>query len=527
MKLTIKEFLIAIKKYKTLFLKSIIWVLLVAALDSLIPFAFKQYLSFSIESNTVKVLLIFASCFIGYLLLKILFKICWYRSLDSFGGAYLDNLVRDSQNKIIKDCSYLEIEKNKNSKIKHILYVDSLNVFTSIGHHLPSLISSIIILIATFVLSIFINPIFTIIIFVSFLLGLFISILSKKIISGASANTNFFLKNFNYSTSSFLDCLEIGKANNLNEYFNKKSSDSIKAFINAAKKEDTKTYFWSGLSEGYSTLLTYVLSAILVLPLFDGTIVNYAFFTLICSIVLGESQKIVSNLRLIFKSQVSFKNVNDLKNKESKEIKYLEHINRIHSNNLNFSIDDKQIINNLSFDFKKGELIRIQGPNGSGKSTLIKLITGLYPNDKIIYNDNEVGNPNKKMIYIDQNEMFLNETVADYLSIMIRQDINKDAILEDFSFLHFDNKLLDKHIENFGENLSNGEKKKILILRMLLKIKEVDLIILDEIMSGLDVETKKGFIEYIQNINIKKDKIFIIVEHDSNLNLVFDKTINL
>ena len=98
MKLTIKEFLIAIKKYKTLFLKSIIWVLLVAALDSLIPFAFKQYLSFSIESNTVKVLLIFTSCFIGYLLLKILFKICWYRSLDSFGGAYLDNLVRDSQN---------------------------------------------------------------------------------------------------------------------------------------------------------------------------------------------------------------------------------------------------------------------------------------------------------------------------------------------------------------------------------------------------------------------------------------------
>ena len=527
MKLIIKEFLIATKKYKALFFKSIIWVLLVACLDSFIPFAFKQYLSFSIESNTINVLLIFVGCFIGYLILKILFKIFWYRSLDSFGGAYLDNLVRDSQNKIIKDCSYLEIEKDKNLKIKHILYVDSLNVFTSIGHHLPSLFSSIIILIVTFVLSIFINPIFTIIIFISFLLGLFISILSKKIITGASANTNRFLKNFNYSTSSFLDCLEIGKANNLNEYFNKKSSDSIKAFIHAAKKEDTKTYFWTGLSEGYSTLLTYVLSAILVLPLFDGTIVNYAFFTLICSIVLSESQKIVSNLLLIFKSQISFKNVYDLKNKESKETKYLEQINRIHANNLSFNIDDKQIIKNLNIDFKTGELIRIQGPNGSGKSTLIKIIIGLYPNNEIIYNDDELGSPNKKMIYIDQNEMFLNETVDEYLSIMNGRNIDIKSVLEQYSFLHFDNDLLDKQIENFGENLSNGEKKKILILRMLLKIKEVDLVILDEIMSGLDVETKKGFVEYIQNTNVKKDKIFIIVEHDDNLGLVFDKTINL
>ena len=527
MKLIVKEFFIAIKKYKVLFLKSIVWVILVACLDSFIPFAFKNYLSFSIESNTINVLLIFVGCFIAYLTLKILFKILWYRSLDSFGGAYLDNLVRETQNTLVNNCSFLEIEKIKNTKIKHILYVDSLNTFTSIGHHLPSLFSSILVLIVTFVLSFFINIIFTIIILVAFFIGIFISVLSKKIITKASSNTNSFLKKFNYSTSSFLDCLEIGKTNNLNSYFSKKSSESINNFIRAAKKEDTKTYFWSGISDGYNTLLTYLLSAILVLPLFDGTIVNYAFFTLICGIVLEESQRIVSNLRLVFKSHISFKNINDLKNIEIKEKTYLNEINSISASNLSFKVGEKQILENINFVFRKGELIRIEGPNGSGKSTLIKLITGLYENDSIIYNQEEFGNPNRKMVYIDQNELFLNEIVNDYLTIITAKTITRKDISDNFSFLNFDLNLLDKQIENFGENLSNGEKKKILILRMLLKLPDVDLIILDEVMSGLDVETKAGFIKYIQQKNIKKDKIFIIVEHDSTLNLIFDQTISL
>ena len=230
---------------------------------------------------------------------------------------------------------------------------------------------------------------------------------------------------------------------------------------------------------------------------------------------------------MVFKSHISFKNINDLKNIEIKEKTYLNEINSISASNLSFKVGEKQILENINFVFRKGELIRIEGPNGSGKSTLIKLITGLYENDSIIYNQEEFGNPNRKMVYIDQNELFLNEIVNDYLTIITAKTITRKDISDNFSFLNFDLNLLDKQIENFGENLSNGEKKKILILRMLLKLPDVDLIILDEVMSGLDVETKAGFIKYIQQKNIKKDKIFIIVEHDSTLNLIFDQTISL
>jgi len=43
---------------------------------------------------------------------------------------------------------------------------------------------------------------------------------------------------------------------------------------------------------------------------------------------------------------------------------------------LNYLIDDKKIINDISFNVNEGDFISILGPNGSGKSTLIKLISG-------------------------------------------------------------------------------------------------------------------------------------------------------
>ena len=64
---------------------------------------------------------------------------------------------------------------------------------------------------------------------------------------------------------------------------------------------------WAGLSSGYLSLFSYFISALLVLPLFDGTILNYAILTIICSLAIQESETIVDNFRLLFKSIISLK----------------------------------------------------------------------------------------------------------------------------------------------------------------------------------------------------------------------------
>lgn len=527
MKIILSEFIKSIKKYKWEFFKTIIWVLVLSLLNALIPYCFKRYLDLSISKNDVAIFAIFLGAFIAYIGIKIICKILWYRSLDSFGGRYLSDTISDCQNKILKDTSYLDLQKNKNTKIKHTLYVDALNSFTAVGHHLPSLISSIFVLVIVFIVSGFVSITLTLVLIGTVLLGFVISILSRRFITKASSITNSHLKEMNYEISSFTDCVELGKANNLGDYFDTKSRKSINSFIKAAKKEDTKTYFWSGLSEGYNTLLTYAVAAILALPFFDGTLINYAFFTLVCAVALEESQTFVGNLRLLFKSEVGFVNINNILNTPSVEKESLDSIDSIYSASLNFSIDEKAIFKDFSFNFKKGDFVRICGPNGSGKSTLIKLISGLYENEEIFFNDGIKGNPINKTLLIDQNEMLLNEKVIDYFSLICHKNVEEEDLITYCKMLNLGKDSLQKQIENYGENLSNGERKKIQIIRLLVVEKDVNLIILDEVMAGLDVETKNILIDHLTKEDSLKNKIIIMIEHDNNLKLPYTQVINL
>ncbi len=64
-----------------------------------------------------------------------------------------------------------------------------------------------------------------------------------------------------------------------------------------------------------------------------------------------------------------------------------EHILEI--KDLTFSVDEKEILSNISFQVKKGELVTISGPSGSGKSTLLKLVANMLPKTRgnILFNN--------------------------------------------------------------------------------------------------------------------------------------------
>ena len=81
----------------------------------------------------------------------------------------------------------------------------------------------------------------------------------------------------------------------------------------------------------------------------------------------------------------------------------------------------------------------------------------------------------------------------------------------------------DRAIENEGKSLSVGQRKKLLIMKMLLRIEEASVLIVDEIEAGLDQETREKYEQLLNLIAKKKNKFIIVVEHDPQGTIEFTK----
>ncbi len=92
----------------------------------------------------------------------------------------------------------------------------------------------------------------------------------------------------------------------------------------------------------------------------------------------------------------------------------------------------------------------------------------------------------RQFLYVGQEEIFLNETVEDYLHIITQ---NKGETVT-YLLKEYD-MAADRAIENEGKSLSVGQRE-LLIMKMLLRIEEASVLIVDEIEAGLDQEQEKN-----------------------------------
>lgn len=182
--------------------------------------------------------------------------------------------------------------------------------------------------------------------------------------------------------------------------------------------------------------------------------------------------------------------------------------------NIKVSIKDeeKTVINNLSLKINDGEIHAIMGPNGTGKSTLAKVIMGHYKYNleegSITFNNQDLSDLTTDqraklgLFLAYQDPTIINGVKNSELLKTAREEITGNHI----SYFEFINKINSslKELE-FKDNMvhrdvnagfSGGEKKKNEILQ--LKILEPKFIILDEIDSGLDIDSLKIV---CQNIN--------------------------
>lgn len=259
-----------------------------------------------------------------------------------------------------------------------------------------------------------------------------------------------------------------------------------------------------------------------------------AFFILLSNILIQYSQKLELIIQQIMHSRICFKNLENIINLPQRNgTQKIEKIDNIFFDKVSFSYPEteKLIFKDFSFRLEKGDCLKIEGQNGSGKTTFVKLLTNLYSvhSGKIYYNDIDIKDflPRaliQKVLYINQEETFINESIEDYFNILTKNNFNQNTSLNLYK------ELLDlefnKTIANNGANLSVGQRKKILILKFLSLYQNADLIILDEIFAGLDLKTKDFFTKKLNEIIAKEQKIFIFISHE-DCNIKYNKVLSL
>ena len=184
-------------------------------------------------------------------------------------------------------------------------------------------------------------------------------------------------------------------------------------------------------------------------------------------------------------------------------------------------LDEKKVIDNISFKTLQGKTTALVGPSGCGKSTLIKLVARLYDYDsgKITIDDKEIKNIDTQDLFkhismVFQDVTLFNGSVMENIRLG-RSSASDEEVLEAARLANCDDfvkKLprgYETEIGENGSNLSGGERQRISIARAFLK--DAEIILLDEIAASLDVENEKYIQESLNKLT--KNKTVIIISH--------------
>lgn len=187
--------------------------------------------------------------------------------------------------------------------------------------------------------------------------------------------------------------------------------------------------------------------------------------------------------------------------------------------NIAYQANQKQILQNISFEVEEKAFLTLIGPSGAGKSTILKLIANLInPNHgKILFNGKDIMKIDpliyrRNVSYCFQQPSLFGEKVSDNSSFPyeIRNiKVDQERVYQLLRDVNLGAEYLDKDINS----LSGGEKQRIALIRNLLFLPEV--LLLDEVTTGLDQASKEIVHHLIEQVH-RKDVTIIQVTHDQS-----------
>lgn len=200
-------------------------------------------------------------------------------------------------------------------------------------------------------------------------------------------------------------------------------------------------------------------------------------------------------------------------------------------NNISFRYNGHDVLHDILFQAKKGELLAILGPNGAGKTTLLKCLNAIHKprNGSVMISDHNVAGLSsderaKLLGYVPQKVEAARLTVFDTI-LMGRKPYIKWRVREnDMRVVNGAIKLLSlDHLSMRNiDQLSGGELQKVSIARAL--VQEPEVLLLDEPTSSLDLKNQLDILYIIKSIVHSHKITAIMTIHDLNTAMRFADT---
>jgi zinc transport system ATP-binding protein len=183
--------------------------------------------------------------------------------------------------------------------------------------------------------------------------------------------------------------------------------------------------------------------------------------------------------------------------------------------NLNVTLDGEEIIKDLSFEVKEGEVLTILGPNGAGKTTLLRTLVGLLPYK------GEIHWATGDISYLPPQELFQRKALPP-LSIeefFKFKRVSSAQIVKILDSVGLDSSVLKKR---FG-TLSTGQFQRMIIAWAL--VDEPSVLLFDEPTAGIDVGGQETIYSLLHRFWSAGKLTILLVTHD--LNIVWEHANNV
>ncbi len=197
---------------------------------------------------------------------------------------------------------------------------------------------------------------------------------------------------------------------------------------------------------------------------------------------------------------------------KSVEIKY---------DNVSFAYTDKDVLKNVSFEVKKGEMTALVGPSGGGKSTIASLLARFWDvkDGQIFVKGEDIRNVSlgklmDQISMVFQRVYLFQDTVYNNIAIG-RPDATREEVEEAakkarcYDFIMQLPEGFDTVIGEGGASLSGGEQQRISIARCILK--DAPIVILDEATASVDADNERAIQEAISELC--KNKTLLVIAH--------------